>query len=820
MKIHKLLLSFISMLITCPIVWSRDFQYTFKKQTLTYTVIDEENKTCATKGNQKVSGSLIIPPEAYDGSNFYTVTTIGANSFDGSSSLTDISFPNTILKIDEYAFNKCTSLTEVELPGSLAYIGENAFAKCSNLENLRLDESESMVELDGTDYRSYDYWRSKKTWADSNESKEYELEVYPGSVLTFSYKTAMSYMSDGLIVARFSISVDGKNLVSVNQKSTSGNCKYTFTRAGTAKLKVSWSVWKYSESTYSYGEIENIKLTVPWESKNDEVFIWNNAFDSSPVMTLCTGRNLSSNCIPFRSMVSLNNLTFLEKVTNIGTHSFEDCTDLEMVESKAKNPPIANDSTFSGAAYRYATLNVPAGSVDKYATSPGWKNFNTYEVAGPVLPAEITLNPQCMTLLMGQTRKINATIEPEDVTDKTIIWKSSNESVATVSADGTVTAVSVGVANITATCGEVSATCEVTVTLPAATGITLDKENYDGIVGDMFVLKANILPENAAQEVKWETSNADVATVSANGEVTLVAKGIAIITASTTDSSDLSAACEVSAWLRGDSNGDDTVNVADVVNSVNYIVGKPLNKFVFIATDMNGDKDITVTDATLIAQVILNSEVSYSALHKMTPMRSNIMGYNNYVNVTDNGSVVTLAVNNTGFSAYQSEIVLPEGAKLSRLELINGAKATHAVMSSINDNTVKLIVFSLDNAELTANEPFVKLVLDRKHDTIGTVVVNGAVAADASANSYALIARVNGQSSGVDSIGYNTEISVEAQQDGVIIRGAEDMPVMIFGADGMLIHSGKSSSDYEYILLNKGIYIVRIEDMVKSIYVR
>lgn len=83
-----------------------------------------------------------------------------------------------------------------------------------------------------------------------------------------------------------------------------------------------------------------------------------------------------------------------------------------------------------------------------------------------VLPIEatgITLDVRDLTLLVGQSEQLQATVTPENVTDPSITWQSDNDAVATVSADGTVTAVSVGVANITAACGEASATCRVTV---------------------------------------------------------------------------------------------------------------------------------------------------------------------------------------------------------------------------------------------------------------------------------------------------------------------------------------------------------------------
>lgn len=76
----------------------------------------------------------------------------------------------------------------------------------------------------------------------------------------------------------------------------------------------------------------------------------------------------------------------------------------------------------------------------------------------------ITLNPSRLTLEAGEQRNITATVLPNNSTDKTILWKSSNPSVATVD-NGTIKAISNGNATITASSmdGEISATCAVTV---------------------------------------------------------------------------------------------------------------------------------------------------------------------------------------------------------------------------------------------------------------------------------------------------------------------------------------------------------------------
>lgn len=85
----------------------------------------------------------------------------------------------------------------------------------------------------------------------------------------------------------------------------------------------------------------------------------------------------------------------------------------------------------------------------------------------------VTLSSTELSLKVGETETLTATVLPEDATEKTVTWSSSEAAVASVE-DGTVTALAEGEAVITAACGEVSAVCSVTVT-PAYAPVTQEE---------------------------------------------------------------------------------------------------------------------------------------------------------------------------------------------------------------------------------------------------------------------------------------------------------------------------------------------------------
>ena len=145
----------------------------------------------------------------------------------------------------------------------------------------------------------------------------------------------------------------------------------------------------------------------------------------------------------------------------------------------------------------------------------------------------VTLNKSSLELLIGGTEQLIATVSPDNATDKTVVWTSSDNSVATVDANGNVTAVALGSATITASCGSVKAECKVTVLPIAATAVTLNKSSLELLVGGTEQLIATVSPDNATDKtVVWTSSDNSVATVDANGNVTAVALGSATITAS------------------------------------------------------------------------------------------------------------------------------------------------------------------------------------------------------------------------------------------------------------------------------------------------
>ena len=150
----------------------------------------------------------------------------------------------------------------------------------------------------------------------------------------------------------------------------------------------------------------------------------------------------------------------------------------------------------------------------------------------------ITLDKQELSLTIGETQLLKATVSPSDAYDTTFNWLSSNSSVATVSTSGIITAKGEGTAIISAIAsdGNYIATCEVSVAAVHVTGITISQSSLEMIVGATSQLTATVNPNNATNKsVIWSSSDNSVAQVSSTGQVKAIGKGSATITVTSID---------------------------------------------------------------------------------------------------------------------------------------------------------------------------------------------------------------------------------------------------------------------------------------------
>ena len=289
--------------------------------------------------------------------------------------------------------------------------------------------------------------------------------------------------------------------------------------------------------------------TITWGSSNIEVARVVDgtvtAIKEGTAVITATSGGISASCIitvtkkfiPVTSVTLIQSLISIEKGKTIQlevTVQPDDATDKTITWSSSDQSVANVDKTglVSAQAGGSAIITATAGEMSA-----------TCEIIVYVPVSGISLDHTSLTLEIGQTATLKETISPEDATDKTLTWSSSNTSIATIS-NGTITAITEGTAVITVTAGERSASCNITVkkAVVAVTSITLNKTNLSLNKGASEILTATVKPDDATDKtVFWSSSNASVVNVDQTGKVSALSGGSATITATAGEKSTTSA---------------------------------------------------------------------------------------------------------------------------------------------------------------------------------------------------------------------------------------------------------------------------------------
>ena len=208
-----------------------------------------------------------------------------------------------------------------------------------------------------------------------------------------------------------------------------------------------------------------------------------------------------------------------------------------------------------------------------------------------VIPVEgIALNLQNVTLEIGETTTLEATITPDNATNKNVTWSSENSDIATVN-NGIVTAIAPGETTITVTTqdGEKTAECTITVTEPEpeeihVENVELNLQDISLEIGETATLVAVITPNDATNKnVTWTSEDENIASVN-NGIVTAIGPGETTITV-TTEDGEKTATCKITV----------TEEEEELVSTISYDYTELTNQNVTATITFNRD-DVTITN--------------------------------------------------------------------------------------------------------------------------------------------------------------------------------------------------------------------------------
>ncbi|MDE5750074.1 MAG: leucine-rich repeat domain-containing protein [Duncaniella sp.] len=432
----KVLLLLLGVLLALPAL-ARNFAYTYEGETLTYTVIDEDAKTCmTTRQFGELSENIVIPEKANDGTAGFTVVAIGENSFNhsnlktvtipgsvteirdyafSSSNLTSVNIPASVTKIGVSAFDACNGLTSVTIPASVTEIGWYAFSGCYSLASVSILGSGVEIGLDA--FNCWGGCLEKAEFASIEALCSMKFGSAESNPLTFAKHLYIdgSEVVDVVIPATVTEICNWafyqfENMASVSiPNSVTKIGKYAFSGCGLTSILIPASVTEIGEWAFSgcgntlvKAEFESIEslcsikfidaLSNPLSCAKYLYIDGKEVVDAVIPETVteignlafCYYSNLKSVSIPnsvtrigassFSCCDGLTSVTIPANITEIGQRAFFGCEWLTSVYYGAENPILAPDDVFEEIP-RTATLYVPESAIAKCKETEPWKGF-------------------------------------------------------------------------------------------------------------------------------------------------------------------------------------------------------------------------------------------------------------------------------------------------------------------------------------------------------------------------------------------------------------------------------------------------------------
>ena len=385
-----------------------------------------------------------------------------------------------------------------------------------------------------------------------------------------SVKTVATVDSNGKVTAVSAGTTD--ITVTTADGGKTATCKVTVTEA---EVKVTGVVFNKTSTSLSVGETEQLKATVTPENATNQLVTYNSS-DENKVMVSSTGmiRAIAAGTATITATSLDGGKTATCKVTvseakDIAVEGVELSRSTagmmvggSLVLTATVSPADATNKAVTWKSTNTSVATVTNGVVTavgeghttiSVSTADG--NFTAictvYVSSAAVSVSGVSFVKSSMTLVEGEKELAQISVLPATATNQNVTFGTTNPAVASVDANGIVTALSAGTTTITVLTEDGGYTAQLPVVVQSKTassisvnGISFVNESVSVVVGSVETLTYNITPSNASNKaVTWHTSNDQVVRVN-NGVIEAVAVGTATVSATTADGN-YTAICKV-----------------------------------------------------------------------------------------------------------------------------------------------------------------------------------------------------------------------------------------------------------------------------------
>lgn len=665
MKFLKFFFALLAAIVSLT-VSAVDFKYTYEGKELTYTINGSECTVKAgtsSKAGNTVSGDLIIPKIAYNGTTPYPVTAIGTYAFYKCTGLTSIKIEEGVTSIGTDALRNCQELKSILIPKTIKEIKDGVFENCSNLTNVIIEDGEEPISLGvGSTIAISGQWYTTGLFYDTKLDS-----LYIGRPLNLNYDVGDYKFSPFRTTSGSTTVIMGANAQSIGTRLfyKCANLKSIHIENGLESIKI--------EAFYGCSSLDSLTIpasvktvernafygayinTLIFEDGEDEVLIAtptysnNVIFEKSTLKDLYLGRNLSydktkAEYAPFYS-TSVETVTFGDKVESIGKYLFQNCKNLKSVVLP-ESVKLVEESAFQGCtgltsvemakvalihknAFNGCTSleNVKVGDAARVLENGAFQGCSSIKSIN--LPAVALIYPKAFmgctglqTVTLGQYIRTIQADAFNGCTGMKRMYVYSELPPACEASTFTNVPVITDIHVVKGTrslyvkddvwnkfavfIDDLSADETPEDAKVELSAIGIENGSLRLNLGQQLKITVTVTPQSAADGLTWKSSDSAVASVDRNGNVSAIAEGSAVITVTTSTGISASVTVTVINGKPGDVNGDGELTVADVITLSNYLIGLDVESFDPALADVNGDGEVTFADAAMLSNQVVN----------------------------------------------------------------------------------------------------------------------------------------------------------------------------------------------------------------------